>query len=105
MNRFWPVAEAAQADYERQRDAVVSTGCLPDDVASARFARRGLAGLIAWPVSEPVFAAAMIGAPRPAWTPYEDPRLQGTAAVYRLLLGWSDTHEGGSAAGSMPSRA
>ena len=66
MNRFWPVAEAAQADYERQRDAVVSTGCLPDDVASARFARRGLAGLIAWPVSEPVFAAAMIGVPRPA---------------------------------------
>lgn len=105
MSRFWPVAEAAQADYERLRDAVMSTGRLPDDMASVRFRRRGLAGLIAWPASEPVFAATVLGASRPAWAPYEDPRMQAAAAVYGLLLAWSD-HKGASpATGPVVSRA
>lgn len=90
MSRLWPVAEAAQADYERLREAVVSSGRLPDDLASARFARRGLAGLIAWPVAEPAFAAVAIGAQRPAWAPYEDPRVGSLAAVFRLLLDCED---------------
>ncbi len=46
---FWPPAEAAQADYETLRAHLLSHGVLPDDLAAARFARRGLAGLIAWP--------------------------------------------------------
>ena len=86
MSRFWPVAESAQADYEGLRAAVLATGALPADVAAARFARRGLAGLIAWPAAEPVFAAAFRGAARPAWSPYADPRLDALAAAYRLLL-------------------
>jgi hypothetical protein len=85
MRRFWPVAEPAQADYERLRAAVFSSGRLPDELASARFVRRGLAGLIVWPVAAPVFAPVLSGAQRPAWTPYGDPRLGALAAAYRLL--------------------
>ncbi len=69
MSRFWPVAESAQADYEALRDAVLATGTLPDELASARFRRRGLAGLIAWPAAEPVFVAELRGSSRPAWSP------------------------------------
>jgi hypothetical protein len=84
------VSEAAQAEYERLRDAVVSGGQLPDDLTSARFSRRGLAGLIAWPDSDPVFLAELIGASRPAWTPYADPRVAALASTYRLLLTEAD---------------
>ncbi|MHB1549119.1 MAG: hypothetical protein ACYCX8_10350 [Acidimicrobiales bacterium] len=90
MSRLWPVDEAAQADYERLREAVVLTGRLPDDVASARFSHRGLAGLIAWPEAEPSFVAVALGADRSAWTPYGDPRIESLAAVYGLLLGRGD---------------
>jgi hypothetical protein len=91
MSRLFPVGEAAQADYERLREAVLLTGRLPDDVASARFARRGLAGLIAWPEAEPAFVAITVGAERPAWSPHSDPRVEALAAVYGLLLGRGDT--------------
>ena len=86
MSRFWPAAESAQADYEGLRAAVLATGAVPAGLAAARFGRRGLAGLIAWPAAEPVFAAALRGATRPAWSPYADPRLDALAAAYRLLL-------------------
>ncbi len=86
VRRFWPVAEPAQADYERLRAAVVSGRGLPDELAAARFFRRGLAGLISWPAAKPVFAAVVAGARRPAWTPYGDPRTDALAATYRLLL-------------------
>lgn len=86
MRHFWPVAEAAQADYERLRLAVLADGRLPDDIASARFARRGLAGLIAWPAAEPAYSAMVIGAQRPPWNPYADPRVEALAAAYELLL-------------------
>ncbi|HXR21838.1 MAG TPA: hypothetical protein VN786_04715 [Acidimicrobiales bacterium] len=87
------MAEPAQADYERLRAAAVPGGALPDDLASARFWRRGLAGLIAWPVAEPVFAAVVAGAQRPAWTPYGDPRLEALAATYQLLLAQADDYQ------------
>ncbi len=90
MSRLWPVAESSQADYERLRQAVVSSGRMPDDVASARFSRRGLAGLIAWPDAEPAFVAVAVGAERPPWRPYADPRVESLAAVYGLLLGSPD---------------
>ena len=66
---FWPPAEAAQADYEMLRAHLLRHGALPDDLAAARFARRGLAGLIAWPAAEPDFRADLRGAARPPWTP------------------------------------
>ena len=44
---FWPPAEAAQADYEMLRAHLLGHGALPGGLAAARFARRGLAGLIA----------------------------------------------------------
>jgi hypothetical protein len=83
--RLWPIGEAAQADYEGLRKAVLS-GEPVGSLAAARFARRGLAGLIAWPVAEPVYTAVMLGAQRPPWTPYEDPRLEVLAAGYELIL-------------------
>jgi hypothetical protein len=85
--RFWPAGEAAQGDYEALRAHVLATGAAPDSLAAARFARRGLAGLIAWPAAEPVFRAALLGAPRPPWTPHADPRLDVLAAGFALLLG------------------
>lgn len=91
--RFWPVGEAAQADYEALRAHVLATGAPPDSLLGARFARRGLPGLIAWPIAEPVFDAALLGAARPPWTPHDDPRLDALAAGFALLL---------SAAGDTP---
>ena len=83
---FWPPGEAAQADYEMLRGCVLAGGCLPAGLAAARFARRGLAGLIAWPAAEPVFRAELAGAARPPWTPDTDPREQALAACYQFLL-------------------
>jgi hypothetical protein len=84
---FWPSAEAAQADYEMLRACVLEAGSLPGGLAAARFTRRGLAGLIAWPAAEPVFRAELCGAARPPWTPHADPREQALAAGYLFLLG------------------
>ena len=83
---FWPPAEAAQADYEMLRACLLQAGALPAGLAAARFARRGLAGLIAWPAAEPDFRAELAGAARPPWTPGADPREQALAASYQFLL-------------------
>ena len=83
---FWPPAEAAQADYEMLRGWVLAGGCLPAGPAAARFGRRGLAGLIAWPAAEPDFRAELCGEARPRWTPHADPRAQALAAAYQFLL-------------------
>jgi len=85
MRSFWPAAEAAQSDYEILREAVMAGGQVLT-MAAGRFERRGLAGLIAWPASEPVFVGRLAGADRPAWTPHVDPRLEALAAGYELLL-------------------
>jgi hypothetical protein len=100
--RFWPAGEAAQADYEALRAHVLATGAPPDSLAAARFDRRGVAGLIAWPAAEPVFDAAVLGAARPPWSPHADPRLDALAAGFALLLGTVvdttvDTTEGAAA--------
>jgi hypothetical protein len=84
--RFGPVGEAAQADYEALRAQVLATGAVPDSLVAARFTRRGLPGLIAWPNAEPVFDAALLGAPHPPWSPHDDPRLDALAAGFALLL-------------------
>jgi hypothetical protein len=83
---FWPPVQAAQVDYETLRTHALEPGGLPGGIAAARFARRGLAGLIAWPSAEPVFVAELLAAARPAWTPHEDPRLAALAAGYEFLL-------------------
>ena len=83
---FWPPVEAAQVDYETLRPHECEHSGLPEGLAAARFARRGLAGLIAWPSAEPVFVADLVAAARPAWTPHEDPRVAALAASYQFLL-------------------
>ena len=52
---------------------------LPDLATSVE---QGLPGLIAWPSSEPVFDATLVGAERPAWTPHADPRIEALAGAY-----------------------
>lgn len=84
--RFWPIAEPAQADYEQLREIVLAGGELGELVAARRFERRGLAGLISWPVAEPAFLASVIGAPRPAWCGSEDPRDGCLCDTYAFLL-------------------
>ncbi len=93
LRRFWPVAETAQGDYEALRCAVLA-GADALTLSAARFARRGLAGLIAWPNAEPVFTATMIGAARPPWVPHADPRLEALAAGFELLLAAPDVPAG-----------
>jgi len=84
--RFWPVAEAAQADYEALRAAALAGEPPRDELAAARFARRGLAGVIAWPRAEPVYLGALVGAQRPAWSGAEDPREVALGDVYGFLV-------------------
>jgi hypothetical protein len=83
---FWPPSEAAQLDYEMLREHLLKQGVLPDGVSAARFARRGLVGLIAWPVAEPVFMAEVIGAERQRWSPHLDMRQEALAVCYQFLL-------------------
>lgn len=83
--RFWPLGEASQADYEALREAVLSGQHMPT-LTAARFDRRGLSGLIAWPTTEPAYTAFIMGAEHAAWTPYSDARLDALAAGYELIL-------------------
>jgi hypothetical protein len=82
------------------RAQVLATGAAPDTLAAARFTRRGLPGLIAWPSTEPVFDAALLGASRPPWTPHADPRLDALAAGFALLLNASRINTGATPAGT-----
>jgi hypothetical protein len=85
--RFWPIAEPAQADYERLRAGVLAGEPLDDLLATRRFQRRGLPGLISWPRAEPAYLGAVIGARRPPWSGGEDPRDARLAEAYAFLLG------------------
>jgi hypothetical protein len=85
--RFWPIAEPAQADYERLREIVLAGADLGGLLAARRFERRGLAGLISWPHAEPAYLGSMIGAPRPPWCGAEDPREAYLGDTYAFLLG------------------
>jgi hypothetical protein len=86
--RFWPPTEAAQVDDERLRAAALAGTPLLGPTATC-VARRGLAGLLTLPAAnqDGGFTAVVCGGPRPAWTPYADPRLAALAAGYGLLLG------------------
>jgi hypothetical protein len=86
VRSFWPPSEAAQVDYETLRSHTLDDGEPPEGLVAARFGRRGLAGLIAWPAAEPVFLPELVGAERPRWTPHLDPRVSALAAGYQFLL-------------------
>jgi hypothetical protein len=85
--RFWPVGEAAQADYEQLRAAVLAGAAIDELLAARRFARRGLAGLIGWPRSQADYLGCLVGAARPRWSGVEDPREAQLADAYGFLLG------------------
>jgi hypothetical protein len=82
---FWPIAESSQADYEALREAVL-LGEQMQSLTAARFGRRGLAGLVAWPRTEPTYTATVVAAEHAPWTPYTDARLDALADGYDLLL-------------------
>lgn len=83
--QFWPICEPAQRDYEVLREAVLSSQSL-QTIAAARYARRGLPGLISWSGAETVYTCVVVGAERPAWTPHADPRDDALAAGFELIL-------------------
>ena len=87
MRARWSAGEAAQADYEALRAAALAGTALLGP-AAVRCERRGLAGLVCWPAAERAFVATLVGARRPAWTPYADPRLDVLAAGYQLVLAY-----------------
>jgi hypothetical protein len=85
MTPRWPATEAAQADYENLRAAVLA-GLTPVGPAASVFAHAGLPGLITHPSSAPIYRATLLGAHRPRWTPHADPRLDDLAAGYAFLV-------------------
>jgi hypothetical protein len=97
--RFWPIAEAAQADYERLREAVLAGEAVDGLLAARRFARRGLPGLISWQQAEPAYLGSLSGARRPPWSGAVDPREAQLAEVYGFLLGRAAPRQGLRAVG------
>ncbi|HEV8625202.1 MAG TPA: hypothetical protein VG034_12150 [Acidimicrobiia bacterium] len=85
MRTLWPPTEAAQIDYEALRTAVLD-GQAVDERVAARFARAGLAGLIAAPVADTLMVVRVVGARRPAWSPHDDPREAALAEGFELVL-------------------
>lgn len=84
---LWPVAEAAQADYELLRNAALYGSASADRRLVERFAIGGLAGLIARPVTSPAYLVTILGASRPAWSGRDDPRQFALRETYGFLLG------------------
>jgi hypothetical protein len=83
---FWPVGEAAQADYEQLR-ALTLAGTPAVSAATARFERYGLRGLIASPQAAPAYGvASVLGAQRPAWSPYQDPRELALIDGFQIIV-------------------
>ena len=101
MRAFWPVGEAAQADYEALREAALS-GARACGQAALRFERAGLAGLIVRPTAKPVFVAKVVVVDRPPWTPYGDPRAEALANGYELLLACAGPAPAVASAGGAP---
>lgn len=86
MGRLWPAREAAQAEYETLREQALQGGGQPLSVATLRFARLGLTGLIVRPVGEPIYAARIVAVRRPPWSPLVDPRAEALADGYAAVL-------------------
>ena len=83
---FWPVGEAAQADYEQLRISALA-GVPALGIAAQRFERHGLWGLIASPHAAPAYVvASVLGAQRPAWSPYQDPRELALSDGFQIIV-------------------
>jgi hypothetical protein len=82
---LWPVAEAAQADYEQLRASALA-GTPAVGRAAALFERHGLWGLIASPQAEPVYVASVLGAARAAWSPHSDARAVALADGFQIIV-------------------
>ena len=85
MRTLWPVTDRIQAEYESLRALALADAELGGPSA-LRFAQQGLVGLISWRRIELPFSVSLVGAQRPPWTPYADPRLDSTDARYYWLL-------------------
>jgi hypothetical protein len=85
IRSLWPVGEAAQADYEQLRSLALA-GVPALGIAGRRFERYGLWGLIACPQAAPAYMASVVGAERPAWSPYEDPRATALGDGYQIIV-------------------
>jgi hypothetical protein len=92
VSAFWPPTQQAQAEYEALRQAALAGTPLLGR-AALRFERMGLAGLITRSPVELDFMATVIGATRPAWNPYRDPRVEALGAAYALLLSCPSPNE------------
>lgn len=91
MSRFWPVREAAPLDYERLRRQILQADSQLD-LSLARFSRLGLAGLITAPAETTPMLATLVGAARPRWSGFDDPRLQTLAEIFGCLTGAGSGH-------------
>jgi hypothetical protein len=88
---FWPVGEAAQADYEQLRASALA-GVAALGIAAQRFERYGVWGLIASPHAAPGYVvASVLGAQRPAWSPYQDPRELALGDGFQIIAAGSAT--------------
>jgi hypothetical protein len=92
-SRFWPVAEPAQADYERLRALVLAGERCDQLLAARRFERRGLAGLISWPGLD-----LALTVPRPGQAgARKRPPEQGECGLPRLAFDRQEDHPHGEA--------
>jgi hypothetical protein len=84
---LWSPREAAQVEYESLRERILQGGPADQGPLPSRFQRLGLLGLVTAPQVEPVpWQATIVGAQRPRWSPYADPREDALADVFQLLL-------------------
>jgi len=74
MRTLWPVTDRIQVEYESLRALALADAELGGPSA-LRFTQQGLVGLISWRRIELPFSVSLVGAQRPPWTPYADPRL------------------------------
>ena len=86
---FWPVGEAAQADYEALRAQAAGPRSSSVDVAvrgPVRPPRTGRADRLAGGRAG-VHRHDAAGGVRPRWSPHDDPRMDALAAGFAFLLG------------------
>jgi hypothetical protein len=86
MSLLWQPKEVAQLEYESLRESVLRGEQVEADQVAVRFARWGLAGLLADGRSEPLWQVSLSALPRPPWTPHQDPRQEQLAAAFAWLL-------------------
>ena len=80
------MGEAAQADYEQLRTSTLA-GTPAVSAAAVRFERYGLWGLIASPQAAPAYVvASVLGAQRPEWSPYQDPREVALTDGFQIIV-------------------